>query len=235
MKIIFKFAAFKKFRAYIHSVETEISGFGRVEKDGDNLIITDVRIFPQIVSGSHTVMDARALAAFWDELIVAGEDIGKWKLWWHSHVNMAALFSSTDHATIEEFDTEMPEENWMLSIVSNKMGKSLCRVDIFQPIRCTINDIPWDLDIVGEENVEIDVQQEVGEKVKLFVDKGKEEKKEEVISWFGPKRALPPMIQDGKILTYEQRLEIFRKTGAWPVLSAPLIPIEDGQIVLDTK
>src|SRR5258708_18832041 len=124
MKIIFKFPAYKKFRAYLHSVETEISGFGKVEKDGDNLIVTDVKIFAQVVSGSHTVMDARALAAFWDELIVAGEDIGQWKLWWHSHVNMPALFSNTDYNTIDEFDSEMPEENWMLSIVSNKLGKS---------------------------------------------------------------------------------------------------------------
>lgn len=167
MKIIFTPEAYKKFRAYVHGIGHEISGFGKVEKLEDSFRITDVKIFPQVVSGVHTVMDAQNLAAFWDELMVAGEDIGQWKLWWHSHVFMAAMFSQTDHETIDEFDTEMPEENWILSIVTNKYGKSLAKADIFQPIRCTLNDLPIDIE-VGDVALTEDIEKEIKEKVTIL-------------------------------------------------------------------
>lgn len=167
MKILWKQQAFQKFRAYIHGINYEISGFGKIEKRGDDIVILDVRIFPQEVSAAHTEMDAKGLAHFWEELAVANEDLGAWKLWWHSHVNMQAFFSGTDLDTIDEFDTELPTENWMLSIVTNKSGKTLAQIDIFQPIRCTINDVPWDVE-QSNENLTEDVSQEIAQKVTIL-------------------------------------------------------------------
>ncbi len=229
MKVIFKPEAFQKLRAYINSIDYEISGFGKVEKVGEDLVVTDVKIFQQVVSETHTTMDAMALAAFWDELMVAGEDIGKWKLWWHSHVNMPALFSGTDYDTIDEFDTELGEENWILAIVANKLGKMLARVDIFQPIRCTINDLSWDIE-VGNVNMITDVTQEIMDKVTIRTHKAtKEEVKSEKISFFGPRIPIFPTKES--VLSPEDRINLIKK---YPHLASQLtLPekIEEGIIV----
>jgi hypothetical protein len=164
MKIVFKKEAYLKLQAYVAGIDYEISGFGKVEKEGGNLVITDIRIFPQVVTPAHTEMDAKNLAKFWDSLIVAGEDLGKWKLWWHSHVRMGASFSGTDDDTIDDFDSEMPENNWMLSIVTNKMGDLYAQIDVFEPIRCVIKHLIWSVEY-GEQHFEIDVSQEIREKV----------------------------------------------------------------------
>jgi hypothetical protein len=212
MKVVFKPTAYRKLRAYVMGIDYEISGFGRVEKIGENLVVTDIKIFQQIVTEAHTVMDAGALAQFFDDLITSGEDPGKWKLWWHSHVEMPAHFSQTDYNTIDDFDAEMPEENWMLSIVTNKFGKSFCRADIFQPIRCTISDIPWDIDLT-EAAEAVDVAQEILEKV--TIRSVRKQKDEDVISWFGPRQI--PLMKNGKMLTPQERMSMLRRYhNIWP-------------------
>jgi hypothetical protein len=232
MKIIFKPAAFKKFRAYVNGIELEISGFGKVEKVDGNLVVTDVKIFPQVVSAGHTEMDARSLAAFWDELMVAGEDIGKWKLWWHSHVYMTAAFSGTDTDTIDEFDSEMPEENWMLSIVTNKLGNLLARIDVFQPIRCIINNVAWEVEQTDEE-ITVDVQSEIAEKVKTQDHSSGGS----FISWYHPR---VPITKEGKMISMQERLKQFQRMSRrdlWPP-ELPLLndgKIIDGEIILDNQ
>lgn len=213
MKVEFTPEAFAKIRAYILGIDYEISGFGKVEKTKDALVVTDVKIFQQVVSAGNTIMDARGLAKFWDDLTVAGEDIGKWKLWWHSHVFMHAMFSGTDYDTIDEFDTETPEENWMLSIVGNKLGHMTCQVDIFQPIRCTIAKLKWDTQ--PGELPQVDVSAEIQEKVTTRNLRYTPEEEKNLISW-DARQSLPPMVQDGKVLSFQERAAIFRATGHWP-------------------
>jgi len=230
MKILFSKQAFEKLRAYITGIEYEISGFGKVEKKDGDLYVTDVKIFQQVVSGGHTEMDRKALALFWDELLKAHEDTGLWKLWWHSHVFMSALFSGTDLDTISEFDAEVPEDNWMMSIVANKLGKMLCRIDVFEPIRCTINDVPWEIE-VGEEVV-IDVKKEIEEQVQIYDPSHREEESEGKIMF--PKNGnnwpiLPPMMKDGKPLSYLERLKAIREMGI-----TVSIPTEVVDISLET-
>lgn len=166
MKIVFEPNAYHKMNSYIHGIGYEISGFGKIEKREKDIWITDVKIFQQVVTGGNTIIDAMAVAKFFDDLEVAGEDASTWKLWWHSHVYMSALFSGTDTATIEEFDSEMPADNWMLSIVANKYQRAFAQIDIYEPIRCSISDIPWSV-AVGEVTWKDDVQAEIKEKVTI--------------------------------------------------------------------
>ena len=215
MKIIWKKEAFLKFRAYIMGIDYEISGFGKVEKLDGNLVVTDVKIFPQVVTAAHTEMDAKSLAKFWDSLTVAGEDIGKWKLWWHSHVNMWASFSGTDDNTIAEFDSEMPEENWMLSMVTNKKGELYTQVDVFAPIRCVIKKVPWSVEY-SDQKFEIDVSQEIKDKVTIVDFPPKLFKKKTIISFplWRPKLNLnkDPNIH---VLTPQEKLNLLAKYPDW--------------------
>jgi hypothetical protein len=229
MKIIFKKEAFEKFRAYVNGIEYEISGFGKIEKVDGNLVVTDVKIFPQVVSAGHTEMDAKSLAAFWDELMVAGEDIGKWKLWWHSHVYMMASFSGTDMNTIDEFDAEMPEENWMLSIVTNKQGNLFAQIDVFQPIRCVIGGLAWEIE-ESDEKITVDVKQEIAEKVRVNAYT-----QDDFISWYAPRFPLP-LTRDGQMIPIEERLKQFQKLyrkDVWPN-TAPDPEIIDAELLLDS-
>lgn len=229
MKVMFTAEAFKKFRAYVDGIEYEISGFGKVEKRDKDLWVTDIKIFDQLVTSSHTEMDARALAKFFDDLLVAGEDPVNWKLWWHSHVEMPAFFSATDDATIDEFDTEEPIENWMLSIVTNKRNLAFAQVNVFQPIRCVIPGLIWNHEDL-EGTPDVDVAQEIKDKVKIRVYNylGKE-----TICFLGPRQVQV----DLSGMTVEEKIALINKNSTsrtrhhgfhYPLASDPVI---EGEIL----
>jgi len=180
MKIIFPAKLYKKLRAYVEGIDYEISGFGKIElSDKKNeILVKDIKIFRQEVSNGHTVMKKKFLAKFFDQLMKSGEDLRYWKLWWHSHASMETFWSNTDVNTIEDFDNEMPQDNWMLSLVTNYEAEMKIRLDIFAPIRCTINKIGWDISL-DDFQLEREVENEIIEKVKIFVPKkyGKEPKR----------------------------------------------------------
>jgi hypothetical protein len=77
--------------------------------------------------------------------INSNDDLGDYKLWWHSHYNFGTFWSGIDDNTIESMDQETKEDNWLLSIVGNQKGDMLCRLDVFAPIRMTFNHVPIDV------------------------------------------------------------------------------------------
>ena len=158
-KIYFQRKAYQKFRYFIEECETEISGFGKVVKYGDKLVITDVEIFKQKVSGAHSDMDDEALAAFLFEKTKAKESLAQWRVWWHSHATMGVFFSGTDTGTIDG-STEFP---WLISVVGNHDGDIKARIDVFDPIRCT-------------EDLEVEVLEEEDEELKALCIKEIKEK-----------------------------------------------------------
>jgi hypothetical protein len=165
MKIFFPVKVYQQLRAYVECTKYEISGLGKVKLVPEGFIVEEVKIFEQNVSGTDTTLDKKALGKFYDELVQKNEDIGLWKLWWHSHAGMEVFFSKTDDDTIEDFDTETPENNWMLSIVTNIAGDFYCQADIFQPIRCSIRDLVHEIDFSDRE-IKLNAIDEVTEKVK---------------------------------------------------------------------
>lgn len=164
MKIIFPIKVYQKFRSYIENCDEEISGLGKISKKDDIITIEDVKIFPQTTSRAETTMDKKALGKFYDEIVQKGEQLLDWKLWWHSHAKMDTFFSSTDIETIADFDNDLKDDNWMLSIVSNHAADLLARLDIYQPIRCTMNKLDWEIDF-KDEQIEQDAILEIIQKV----------------------------------------------------------------------
>jgi len=83
----------------------------------------------------------------------------------NSHASMEASWSMKDDETINDFDTEKPEENWFLSIVGNHQGDLLCRLDLFAPFRYTINEIPWEIGFSPNKELIKSIKKEIKEKV----------------------------------------------------------------------
>ncbi len=164
MNIIIPVEQFQKLRLYVEGVPGEISGFGKVRKEKDTLFVEEIRIFSQSVSGGDAKLDYKSLGKFWDELMKNNEEPADWKLWWHSHANMDAYFSNIDEATIEDYDTQQQVDNWLLSLVTNKLGKTMTRLDVFQPIRCTIENLPVDIRF-NNPAVKEQIKKEIKEKV----------------------------------------------------------------------
>ncbi len=168
MKVIFPIEVYRTLRAYVEQIDIEISGMGKVikERDGDETVlrVLEVRIFKQTVTGTNTVLDRNALGKFYDELLREGQNMGDWKLWWHSHHMMGAFFSGIDLTTIENFDTETLDNNWLLSLVTTHQEESSVRCDIFQPIRVTV-ECNIEIDY-GDKKLRDEIKKEIKEKVK---------------------------------------------------------------------
>lgn len=184
MKVIFPVKVYQRFQGYIDSVPTEISGYGRITFRDGIFRVEEVKIFKQVCTPGSTIIDKNdrregSIGKFWDEL----EDPSGWKLWWHSHADMKAYFSTTDDNTIDEADMQTTEDNWQLSIVGNKRGEMRCRLDVYAPFRYTIDDIPWDVDFSTSE-LEDEIFDEVSRKVQIYYERGtRREKKERVNNW----------------------------------------------------
>lgn len=138
MTIIIPFPIYIRMMLYVERCPFEISGLGKIQKrTSEVFFLEDVRIFPQQVSAAHTKLSSQALANFMTDLIEQGENTSLWKCWFHSHATMDVFWSATDEATIADFDMEMPDNNWLISIVMNKQQHLLPRLDLFAPFRMT--------------------------------------------------------------------------------------------------
>src|SRR3989344_8798416 len=132
IEVFFEPAALANIFLAIHISPVEISGVGKVRHEGNIYTIEDnIAIFKQAVSGVHTVFDDDMRGHWLHEMVAAGRGAGinNFRLWGHSHVNMPARFSGTDHETIDEklFDQNLKvasHEYW-ISFVGNKQGGSL--------------------------------------------------------------------------------------------------------------
>jgi len=145
MKILIPVNIYQKLRGYAQATKFEISGLGKVSFDGKNILVEDIKIFDQEVSSASTKLNQRSLARFYDELLQAGEELAPWKMWWHSHARMETFWSATDIATIEDFDTEMNVDNWVLALETNHEDEIIARIDIFRPLRVTVPEAPWEI------------------------------------------------------------------------------------------
>jgi hypothetical protein len=152
----------RKLDSYIRLCNLEISGLGIVTKLGVDLLVEDVFIFPQEVSAAHTDLDSGAIAMFLTELITKGVETKDIKLWWHSHAGGCSFWSHTDEDTIDKLGN-----SWMLSIVGNKDGDYLARVDVYNPIRVTVDELKVETYIEREQELDTQIYFEIKRKVKV--------------------------------------------------------------------
>jgi hypothetical protein len=138
----------------------EISGLGLVEQHPEGLLVEDVFIFKQECSPGETELDPKDLAIALGEMVEEGKDTEKVKLWWHSHASMGVFWSGTDDSTINDFNNV-----WMLSIVGNLKKEYRCRLDFYEPVRLTIDEIPLLTHFPEDVNLKAALEAEVKEKI----------------------------------------------------------------------
>jgi hypothetical protein len=147
--------ASEKLKLYVANAEGEISGFAKVELDRftDSFIVKDVVLLKQESGFANTVLDEKAISEFTSEIIKQGGDPSEYRCWWHSHGEMETFWSGTDTATIDSLDLDSDINNWWLSLVTNKKGDFKSRIDVFSPVRYTVEDLEVETDYNLEEFV----------------------------------------------------------------------------------
>jgi hypothetical protein len=97
---------------YVQSTKEEISGMGRIVRDGNTLRVTKIYLPKQENTGSTTDLDEDAMASLMYE---SRDDEGDLNFWWHSHNTMPAFWSGTDDATI----TDLGSNGYIVATVFN--------------------------------------------------------------------------------------------------------------------
>lgn len=163
--------AYRKLRIYVECCPVEIGGLGNAECREDRLVVSDLFLVEQRASPSETVLDTQRVVELISEYLVQGKDPASLRVWWHSHGETEVYWSPTDEETISTFPGE-----YLISIVGNRRGQFLCRLDSFARAQETI--VGLDLVPLDEPTAEgacgTDAQRravlrEIREKVRIFL------------------------------------------------------------------
>ena len=122
-------------RLYAVLTLAEASGLGFVEIHGRAMVITELLTYRQRSEIDNTILDDQAMDDLMMSLSV--EEAEKVSLWWHTH-HRGLGWSSTDRKTIER----RSYADFWVSIVANKYGQEMARVDFFSPLRITFDLLP---------------------------------------------------------------------------------------------
>ena len=127
--------ALQKVRHWTDLAKGEFSALGTVEIIGGQLLITDVFLVEQTSGSGSTEMDDEGVARLLIALEEAGEDSSLLRCWVHSHGALEAFWSGTDETCIRGLDNGQ----WLLSWVCNKADDDRLRLDVFEPVRLTVD------------------------------------------------------------------------------------------------
>ena len=136
----------ERMRHYTQLAAGEVSGLGMVEEFDGGFLVTDLFLPKQTCSPGGTELDQESVATLIMELDQAGEDPGKLRLWYHSHGGLDVFWSGTDESCINN----LANGDYILSLVTNKRGHVLARLDIFKPVRLTVDNVPVSVRSAGD-------------------------------------------------------------------------------------
>jgi hypothetical protein len=169
VKIFITSEAKAKLDFYVKEVPTEISGLGTVKIiSRDQILIDNIYLLKQEVTKEGTKLNQQDIAMLIAKMIKNKQDPSMIRLWWHSHVNMSAFWSTSDDIpTINSFSKTT---DWFLSLVINKQGDYLCRLDFFKPLRITL-EIQLEIfpQSITEEEKKL-LQEEVSQKLTVLTE-----------------------------------------------------------------
>jgi len=138
-KVLLSEVAEKQLKVWTQAAQGEFSCFGVTELDADSGAIIVKKFFlpEQTCTEVHTSPDREAMGALMTELVLEGYNMENLRCWTHSHADMDCFWSSEDSDSIEE----MCNDDWLLSIVTNKAGHFRARLDLYNPWRITVDRI----------------------------------------------------------------------------------------------
>lgn len=98
--------------------DTEVAWHGLVEKRGnDEYYISDLLVYPQMVSGASVDTNDTALAMWYSKL--SDESMKKLRMQGHSHVRMMARPSQTDRELYSELLKQLREDDFYIFMICN--------------------------------------------------------------------------------------------------------------------
>jgi len=164
-KIRINFQVYLKMKYFMKHFDQEIFALLIIDEEDDTLVVSDLRIPEQSVSGGHCKPTATGLAKILNDL--EDEEQGKSEKargWFHTHGNMGTFFSGVDEKTIKDWGKGSP---YVLSIVGAKTDMKT-RLDIFSPIKIELEDLDIDVEI-EDPNVEEECKKLIENKVQKTI------------------------------------------------------------------
>jgi hypothetical protein len=214
-KLILTNGTFERIAEYVRQINAEIGMFGYVTMtdDGD-FIVDDVFLVEQTVSGS-SVDFADSGLEYAIQKAIADDRIDDLKFCCHSHVDMAAFWSSTDEDMIEGMNNGMTP--YLVSLVINKSHETKQRVDFFNPaapLGQFTSQVRYDLDLKVERTTDPDVAEEIRSLVKRqsFPVKHRSSTKYPVNTWLDDPDDLyiPTLNSAGDIVGYSEKEDLHK-------------------------
>ena len=118
--------AYDEIMYYVHKCPMEIGGLGKIVRIAEGLLVNKVYLPKQEVSSGDVEMSPGELS---DCLLENIHDPGEMCFWWHSHVNMAVYWSTTDLSTIRQ----LGNNGVLVASVFNKRNESRTAVYLGSP------------------------------------------------------------------------------------------------------
>lgn len=154
--------AYQKMRAWTEMAKGEVSWLGMVDQmEGNEFLIEDIHLLKQICTDAGTSLDDLAVGEFLTGVTKKGVDPSRVKAWIHSHGRLKVFWSQTDEKTIEG----MRSAGYLVSVVTNKDGEMLGRIDIFNPFHVHVSDVPVNVFHEPDDALKKVLSQEFREKV----------------------------------------------------------------------
>ncbi len=161
--------AWRRMDLYVECCETEIGGLGLGTLEGSTFQLEEVVLIEQHVTDYDTLLTPDGLARFLHNLVEGGGDPSRVKVWWHSHANHSLHWSMQDEETIRVLNND-----YLLSLIGNKSGEWLCRLDLVGPPARTIDPVsleprePTERAQPADPELRAAIEQEIAEKVKTW-------------------------------------------------------------------
>jgi hypothetical protein len=160
--------AWAKFRYWVELAgDDEVSALGLVDEIHENgattgLIVSEIFLLDQIVDGSETTLDDKAVADLMIELAKKDVNNSRLKGWIHSHAGMKVFWSTTDDECCEK----LANGSYSLSIVTNLHGDILTRIDVYNPCHIVLDKVPTQIYYPQPEELRDSLETEFTLKVK---------------------------------------------------------------------
>ena len=124
-KLFITSTAFAKMNMLIQSTSTEIGWYGIVEphQDINTYIITDIIVYPQIVTGATVEQDEDKMFEF--EMNLTDDQVNNKRFHGHSHVNMGVTPSTTDETFYQEILSQV--NDYFIILIKNKRNEQTVR------------------------------------------------------------------------------------------------------------
>lgn len=163
IKVYMSPEAYEWMKLVVGACETEVAWLGsaRVKADEANAfeVYGDFYIPEQEVTSGSVTASNTMIQSILEKDFKGKEDafytefMPNQKFWGHSHVNMGTFWSTVDESGIRS----LSNSSFLISLVTNKAGSVLVRVDLFKPIRVAFNSCK--LEITGKKELPEELKQ----------------------------------------------------------------------------